>query len=141
MIPSYFKIEILAIQDEFVLLGRKGLNSKSVVFIICRPAQVTTVGKRACLWIQDLLFDELSLRRVREDLRFRGVKGTTGTQASYMQLFDGGDWQLRIFFFFLRDFFFFFFLREFPVPEGISSSLRDFIVLVFNIEVFQIKFS
>ncbi|KAF2360646.1 Adenylosuccinate lyase [Trinorchestia longiramus] len=57
-----------------------------------QPAQVTTVGKRACLWLQDLLMDELALRRVKEDLRFRGVKGTTGTQASFMQLFEGdGD--------------------------------------------------
>ncbi|KAA0203635.1 hypothetical protein HAZT_HAZT000133 [Hyalella azteca] len=54
-----------------------------------QPAQVTTVGKRACLWLQDLLMDELSIRRLREDLRFRGVKGTTGTQASFMQLFQG----------------------------------------------------
>ena len=50
---------------------------------------MTTVGKRACLWLQDLCIDELSLRRMRDELRFRGVKGTTGTQASYMQLFDG----------------------------------------------------
>ena len=50
------------------------------------------MGKRACLWLQDLLMDERALRRVRDDLRFRGVKGTTGTQASFMALFHGdGD--------------------------------------------------
>lgn len=58
-------------------------------FTHLQPAQLTTVGKRATLWIQDLLLDELALRRCREDLRFRGVKGTTGTQASFMQLFNG----------------------------------------------------
>lgn len=54
-----------------------------------QPAQLTTVGKRACLWLQDLLTDLASLERLREGLRFRGLKGTTGTQASYLALFDG----------------------------------------------------
>ena len=54
-----------------------------------QPAQLTTVGKRCTLWIQDLLFDLRNLTRVRSDLRFRGVKGTTGTQASFLSLFDG----------------------------------------------------
>ncbi|XP_067628466.1 adenylosuccinate lyase [Eurosta solidaginis] len=58
-------------------------------FTHLQPAQLTTVGKRACLWIQDFLMDERALSRCREDLRFRGVKGTTGTQASFLQLFDG----------------------------------------------------
>ncbi|KAL8593198.1 hypothetical protein ACOMHN_009853 [Nucella lapillus] len=56
-----------------------------------QPAQLTTVGKRACMWIQDLLMDLRSLDRAKGDLRFRGVKGTTGTQASFLALFDGDD--------------------------------------------------
>ena len=54
-----------------------------------QPASLTTIGKRACLWIQDLLMDELTISRARSDLKFRGVKGATGTQASFMQLFAG----------------------------------------------------
>ncbi|XP_023348069.1 adenylosuccinate lyase, partial [Eurytemora carolleeae] len=58
-------------------------------FTHLQPAQLTTVGKRACLWIQELVMDEYNLAETRNNLRFRGVKGTTGTQASFLQLFDG----------------------------------------------------
>lgn len=58
-------------------------------FTHLQPAQLTTVGKRATLWINDFIIDERALRRCRDDLRFRGVKGTTGTQASFLQLFNG----------------------------------------------------
>ncbi|MAO83312.1 MAG: adenylosuccinate lyase [Myxococcota bacterium] len=54
-----------------------------------QPAQLTTVGKRACLWLADLMVDLRQLTRARDELRFRGVKGTTGTQASFLALFDG----------------------------------------------------
>lgn len=54
-----------------------------------QPAQLTTVGKRATLWIQELLWDLRNIKRARDDLGFRGVKGTTGTQASFLTLFDG----------------------------------------------------
>jgi adenylosuccinate lyase len=54
-----------------------------------QPAQPTTVGKRAALWVYDLLTDLEEVRRRRADLRFLGVKGATGTQASFLRLFDG----------------------------------------------------
>ena len=54
-----------------------------------QPAQPTTVGKRACLWIQDFIFDLESLEDLLQRKRLRGVKGTTGTQASFLELFDG----------------------------------------------------
>jgi len=59
-------------------------------FTHLQPAQLTTVGKRCTLWINDLLMDERNLSDCRRYLRFRGVKGTTGTQASFLELF-GGD--------------------------------------------------
>ncbi|KAJ8956709.1 hypothetical protein NQ318_014064 [Aromia moschata] len=59
-------------------------------FTHLQPAQLTTVGKRTTLWLYDFLMDERALRRAREDLRFRGAKGTTGTQASFMQLLNDG---------------------------------------------------
>lgn len=64
-------------------------------FTHLQPAQLTTVGKRATLWLQDLLMDERAIKRCRDDLRFRGVKGTTGTQASFLQLFSGDDAKVK----------------------------------------------
>jgi adenylosuccinate lyase len=54
-----------------------------------QPAQPTTVGKRASLWIQDLLLDLADLDHVLATTPTRGVKGTTGTQASFLELFEG----------------------------------------------------
>ncbi|TVY25159.1 Adenylosuccinate lyase [Lachnellula hyalina] len=57
-----------------------------------QPAQLITVGRRAAQWIQDLLMVLEDITRARSDLRFRGAQGTTGTQASFMEIFHGdGD--------------------------------------------------
>jgi adenylosuccinate lyase len=64
----------------------KGLSTLG--FTHFQPAQLTTVGKRATLWMMDLLLDYNMIQYVKETLVLRGVKGTTGTQASFLHLFD-----------------------------------------------------
>ena len=60
-----------------------------------QPAQLTTVGKRACLWLDDLLMDYNSLKFLKENVKLRGVKGTTGTQASFMDLFNNDEKKVK----------------------------------------------
>ncbi len=60
-----------------------------------QPAQLTTVGKRATLWMQDFALDAEELCHRIETLRFRGCQGTTGTQASFLELFGGDDSKVR----------------------------------------------
>ena len=60
-----------------------------------QPAQLTTVGKRATLWMQDFALDVENLCHVLESLRFHGCKGTTGTQASFLELFNGDHEKVR----------------------------------------------
>lgn len=58
-------------------------------FTHCQPAQITTVGKRFSLYLQDFILDFENIERLIPKIPFRGAKGTTGTQASYMDLFAG----------------------------------------------------
>jgi adenylosuccinate lyase len=69
--------------------ARTHRNLPTLGYTHFQPAQPTTVGKRATLWIQDLLLDLEELEFRLETLRFRGVRGTTGTQASFLELFEG----------------------------------------------------
>ncbi len=60
-----------------------------------QPAQPTTVGKRACLWLQDLLIDLSDIEHQIDEIRFLGVKGATGTQASFLSLFQGDHGKVK----------------------------------------------
>ena len=60
-----------------------------------QPAQLTTVGKRATLWCQEFVMDLQEVEHRIETLPFRGVKGTTGTQASFLELFEGNHAKVR----------------------------------------------
>lgn len=75
--------------------AEKYASVPTVAFTHFQPAQFTTVGKRACLWIQDLLLDLDELIERRRTLRLLGVKGTTGTQASFMELFDNDETKVK----------------------------------------------
>lgn len=67
----------------------------TLAFTHFQPAQPTTVGKRATLWLQDLLFDFADLDYFLGGMRLLGSKGTTGTQASFLELFDGDHAKCR----------------------------------------------
>jgi adenylosuccinate lyase len=74
---------------ELAKFARANRSIPTLGYTHFQPAQPTTIGKRATLWIQDLLLDLEDLDFRLETLRFRGAKGTTGTQASFLELFNG----------------------------------------------------
>ena len=79
-------------------LAAKAAQTRDVVCLgltHLQPAQPTTIGKRICLWIHDLLVDLEEVLHRRQLLRARGSKGTTGTQASFLELFDGDHAKVR----------------------------------------------
>jgi adenylosuccinate lyase len=75
--------------------AREHRDLPTLGFTHFQAAQLTTVGKRACLWIHDLLIDLADLDERRSKLPFRGAKGTTGTQASFLALFAGNHAKVR----------------------------------------------
>ncbi|WP_346920163.1 adenylosuccinate lyase [Clostridium sp. UBA7339] len=101
--------DLLIMRDALILIRKKVINvldqlSKFALeykdvptlgFTHLQPAQLTTVGKRATLWMQELLMDLENLDFAIDKMKFRGVKGTTGTQASFMSLFNNDEEKVK----------------------------------------------
>nr|WP_058485410.1 adenylosuccinate lyase [Defluviitalea phaphyphila] len=81
--------KIINIIYKLSLFAKKYKDMPTLGFTHFQPAQLTTVGKRACLWIQDLYMDLQDVNYHLSKKKLRGVKGTTGTQASFLNLFEG----------------------------------------------------
>ncbi len=79
-------VNVIAALSDF---AEKYKNLPTLAFTHFQPAQPTTVGKRATLWLQEFLMDLADLEYVRGSLKLLGSKGTTGTQASFQELFNG----------------------------------------------------
>jgi adenylosuccinate lyase len=81
--------------DALADFARRHRDLETLGFTHFQPAQMTTVGKRACLWCYDFILDLHELEHRLAALRFRGAKGTTGTQASFLALFHGDHDKVR----------------------------------------------
>ncbi|HRV82118.1 MAG TPA: adenylosuccinate lyase, partial [Planctomycetota bacterium] len=87
--------QVLTIVAQMAEFARRWRELPTLGYTHYQPAQATTVGKRACLWLQDLVHDLEDLEHAQSMIRFRGVKGTTGTQASFLELFGGDSEKVR----------------------------------------------
>lgn len=85
------KKKLVSLIDKLTIFALKYKDLVTLGFTHLQAAQPTTVGKRATLWIQDLLIDCQNLDFLLDNIKLRGVKGTTGTQASFLSLFDGNS--------------------------------------------------
>ena len=83
--------KLVNVMDKLKTFALKYKDVPTLGFTHLQPAQLTTVGKRATLWLQDLELDYENLMHAKSCIRLRGVKGTTGTQASFLELFNGDE--------------------------------------------------
>lgn len=89
------RIKLLNVIKNLAVFAEKHKKLPTLGFTHFQPAQLTTVGKRSCLWISDFLMDIEDLDFQLSRLKLRGVKGTTGTQASFMTLFNGDNEKIK----------------------------------------------
>lgn len=87
--------KLVNVMDKLKNFALKYKDLPVLGFTHLQPAQLTTLGKRASLWLQDLLLDYENVVGLYKHFRLRGVKGTTGTQASFLELFDGDEEKVK----------------------------------------------
>ncbi|HET7456100.1 MAG TPA: adenylosuccinate lyase [Gemmatimonadaceae bacterium] len=89
------RAKIVGVLSELAAFARRWRDEPALGYTHLQPAQLTTVGKRATLWMQDLVLDVADVDHRISTLPFRGVKGTTGTQASFLDLLGGDHARVR----------------------------------------------
>lgn len=89
------RAQLVAVIHALALFAERWRDLACLGFTHFQPAQLTTVGKRACLWCHDFVLDLDEIDHRLATLRFRGAKGTTGTQASFLALFKGDHAKVR----------------------------------------------
>ncbi len=87
--------KLVNVMDKLKKFALQYKDIPTLGFTHLQPAQLTTVGKRATLWLQDLEMDYVNLQHAKNSIKLRGVKGTTGTQASFLELFCGDEEKVK----------------------------------------------
>ena len=91
---KYLRGQLLAVLANLAAFAEKYAAIPTLGYTHYQPAQPVTVGKRATLWMQDFLSDLEELDHLLSTMKFLGCRGTTGTEASFMELFDGDEEQI-----------------------------------------------
>lgn len=89
------RVKVVNVLSELASFADKYKDLPTLAFTHFQPAQPTTVGKRATLWMMELLLDLEDLDYIIDSMKLLGSKGTTGTQASFMELFEGDQTKVR----------------------------------------------
>lgn len=92
---NYIRGELVAVIKALSEFAMQYRAMPTLGYTHFQPAQLVTIGKRACLWIQDFMLDLDELDFVIRNLKFHGCRGTTGTDASFLSLFDGDEEKVK----------------------------------------------
>lgn len=92
---EFVRDRLVAVIDRLAKFATDTKDIACLGYTHLQPAQPTTVGKRACLWVQDLVLDLAEVEHRQQQLRARSIKGTTGTQASFLKLLEGDHDKVR----------------------------------------------
>lgn len=90
------RVKLVNVMYRLSEFAKKYKSVPTLGFTHLQPAQLVTIGKRATLWLQDLLMDYENVLFLIDSVKLRGVKGTTGTQASFLELFNGDHEKVRL---------------------------------------------